>query len=461
MSLRWKIVLLLLLFGLLQSQKSLAERPNILLIYTDDQGSADARCYGALDLQTPAMDGLARLGVRFTQMLAPAAVCSPSRAGLLGGCIPMRLGAPGNISSSRGGKGLSPGLYLLPEALKDAGYRTHHVGKWHLGYTDETMPNAQGFDSSFGHMGGCIDNYSHFFYWNGPNRHDLWRNGREVWRDGEGFGDLMVEEAKAVISSEDKRPFFIYWAINWPHYPLQGSDKWRAHYRSKKLAHPRDKYAAFLSTMDELIGQVVRHLDKTGKRKNTIVILQSDHGHSVEERTFGGGGSSGPFRGHKFSFLEGGLRVPSIISWPGTLPEGEVRKQFVTGCDWYPTLAKWAEAPLPKNMKLDGKDISSVIGSSDTPSPHKDFFWTQDFSRNKNAPWAVRQGDWKLLHRPLDQVTPWKNGKAPGYLLVNLAEDPGESTNLADRDPTRLAKLKDLAKRYREDLLPDFREARK
>ncbi|MDG2487383.1 MAG: sulfatase-like hydrolase/transferase [Roseibacillus sp.] len=461
MYLRLKIVLLLLLFGLLQSPKSLAERPNILLIYTDDQGSADARCYGALDLQTPAMDGLARQGVRFTQMLAPAAVCSPSRAGLLGGCIPMRLGAPGNISSARGGKGLSPDLYLLPEALRDAGYRTHHVGKWHLGYTDATMPNAQGFDSSFGHMGGCIDNYSHFFYWNGPNRHDLWRNGQEVWRDGEGFGDLMVEEAKAVIASEDKRPFFIYWAINWPHYPLQGSDKWRTYYRSKKLAHPRDKYAAFLSTMDELIGQVVAHLNETGKRNNTIVILQSDHGHSVEERTFGGGGSSGPFRGHKFSFLEGGLRVPSIISWPGTLPEGEVREQFVTGCDWYPTLAKWVKAPLPKDMKLDGKDINAVIRSSDTPSPHKDFFWTQDFSRNKNASWAVRQGDWKLLRRPLDQVTPWKSGKAPGYLLVNLAEDPGESTNLADRDPARLAELKDLARRYQEDLLPDFREARK
>ena len=458
---RWKIALSSLLFGLLPSPESLGDRPNILLIYTDDQGSADARCYGALDLHTPAMDSLARRGVRFTQMLAPAAVCSPSRAGLLGGCIPMRLGAPGNISSSRGGKGLSPGLYLLPEALKEAGYRTHHVGKWHLGYTDETMPNSQGFDTSFGHMGGCIDNFSHFFYWNGPNRHDLWRNGTEVWHDGTSFGDLMVEEARAVIRAKDERPFFVYWAINWPHYPLQGSAKWRAYYRDRKLPHPRDKYAAFLSTMDELIGQVVSEVDLSGKRKDTIIIVQSDHGHSVEERTFGGGGSSGPFRGHKFSFLEGGLRVPSIISWPSALPEGETRDQFVTGCDWYPTLAKWAKAPLPADMRLDGRDISRVIHSSEAPSPHKAFFWTQDFSRNKNAPWAVRSGDWKLLHRPLDQVTPWKGGKAPGYLLVNLAEDPGEATNLIDSEPTRLAELKELARRYREDLLPDFLKARK
>jgi arylsulfatase A-like enzyme len=455
-----KIILSLLFAGFLLP-RAVAAKPNILLIYTDDQGSVDARCYGARDLTTPTMDKLAASGVRFTQMLAPAPVCSPSRAGLLGGCIPMRLGAPGNISSSRGGKGLAPQLHLLPELLRDAGYRTHHVGKWHLGYTDETMPNAQGFDTSFGHMGGCIDNYSHFFYWAGPNRHDLWRNGREVWHDGEGFGELMVREARAVIAKKDKRPFFLYWAINWPHYPLQGFDKWRAHYRDRKLPHPRDKYAAFVSSMDELIGQVLEHLESTGKRNDTIVILQSDHGHSVEERTFGGGGSSGPYRGPKFSFLEGGLRVPSIVSWPGTLPEGEVRSQFVTGCDWFPTLAKWADAPLPKGLKLDGRDINAVIRSADVPSPHKDFFWTQDFSRNKNAPWAVRKGDWKLLHRPLDQVTPWKGGKAPTHFLVNLTKDPGESTNLAGSEPARLAELQQLAKRYQDDLLPDFQAARK
>ena len=455
-----KIILSLLFAGFLLP-RAVAAKPNILLIYTDDQGSVDARCYGARDLTTPTMDKLAASGVRFTQMLAPAPVCSPSRAGLLGGCIPMRLGAPGNISSSRGGKGLAPQLHLLPELLRDAGYRTHHVGKWHLGYTDETMPNAQGFDTSFGHMGGCIDNYSHFFYWAGPNRHDLWRNGREVWHDGEGFGELMVREARAVIAKKDKRPFFLYWAINWPHYPLQGFDKWRAHYRDRKLPHPRDKYAAFVSSMDELIGQVLEHLESTGKRNDTIVILQSDHGHSVEERTFGGGGSSGPYRGHKFSFLEGGLRVPSIVSWPGTLPEGEVRSQFVTGCDWFPTLAKWADAPLPKGLKLDGRDINAVIRSADAPSPHIVFFWTQDFSRNKNAPWAVRKGDWKLLHRPLDQVTPWKGGKAPTHFLVNLTKDPGESTNLAGSEPARLAELQQLAKRYQDDLLPDFQAARK
>ncbi len=271
----------------------------------------------------------------------------------------------------------------------------------------------------------------------------------------------MVKEARAVIAKKDKRPFFIYWAINWPHYPLQGFDKWRAHYRDRKLPHPRAKYAAFVSSMDELIGLVRAHLESTGKRNDTIVILQSDHGHSVEERTFGGGGSSGPYRGHKFSFLEGGLRVPSIVSWPGTLPEGEVRSQFVTGCDWFPTLARWAGARLPDKLDLDGRNIDAVIHSADAPSPHEHFFWTQDFSRNKNAPWAVRKGDWKLLHRPLDQVTPWKGGKAPRHFLVNLTKDPGETTNLAENEPARLAELQQLAKRYQDDLLPDFQAARK
>ncbi|NNM29009.1 MAG: sulfatase-like hydrolase/transferase [Akkermansiaceae bacterium] len=436
------------------------DSPNILLIYTDDQGSIDANCYGAGDLVTPAFDRLAKRGVRFTQMLAPAAICSASRTGLLTGQIPMRAGVPGNVSSQEGKRGLETHLRLLPELLRDAGYRTHHVGKWHLGYTPDTMPNGQGFDSSFGHMGGCIDNYSHFFYWQGPNRHDLWRDGKEVWHDGEGFGHLMLDEAKKVIDQDSAKPFFIYWAINWPHYPLQGFDKWRAHYAKKGPDSPRDKYAAFVSSMDELIGEALDHLEAAGKTKDTIVILQSDHGHSVEDRTFGGGGNSGPYRGHKGSFLEGGLRVPSIVSWPGTLPEGEVRGQFVTGCDWFPTLAAWAGARIPADRKLDGKNIDAVIRDAKAPSPHAHHFWTSDFSANrKRTPWAVRSGDWKLLHYPKDQVTPWPQGP-PQYFLVNLAEDIGETTNLAKSHPGELKRLKAIAEEYQNDLLPDYKAAR-
>jgi arylsulfatase A-like enzyme len=184
----------------------------------------------------------------------------------------------------------------IAEMMKSAGYVTGHVGKWHLGYTPDTMPNAQGYDSSFGHMGGCIDNYSHFFYWSGPNRHDLWRNGKETWHDGEFFGDLMVDECKKFIDKNKRKPFFLYWAINMPHYPLQGKEKWRKKYQH--LDAPRRMYAAFISTMDEMVGHVVKHLDESGLRDNTLIIYLSDHGHSVEQRTFSGGGSSGDFRGH-------------------------------------------------------------------------------------------------------------------------------------------------------------------
>jgi arylsulfatase A len=187
-----------------------AQKPNVVIIYTDDQGTVDANCCGSKDLITPHMDALAERGVRFTQMYAPSAICSASRAGLMTGRIPPRAGVPGNCPSQEGLPGMPTEEVTIAEMLKSAGYATGHIGKWHLGYTPETMPNGQGFDYSFGHMGGCIDNYSHFFYWQGANRHDFWRNGVEVWQDGKGFGELMVEEAKAMIDREDKRPFFLY-----------------------------------------------------------------------------------------------------------------------------------------------------------------------------------------------------------------------------------------------------------
>ena len=150
--------------------------------------------------------------------------------------------------------------------------------KWHLGYTPQTMPNGQGFDHSFGHMGGCIDNYSHFFYWQGPNRHDLWRNGEEIFEDGKFFPELMAAEAGKFIQQNKDKPFFMYFALNSPHYPYQGYAKWLKHY--KNLPYPRNLYAAFLSTQDEAIGQLVGTVDRLGLRKNTIIIFQSDHGHS-------------------------------------------------------------------------------------------------------------------------------------------------------------------------------------
>ena len=428
-----------------------AAKPNVLVVYTDDQGSVDARCYGSKDLHTPAIDRIAETGIRFTNMYAPSAICSASRAGLLTGRIPARAGVPGNVGSTKGQAGMPPSEVTIAELMKSNGYVTGHIGKWHLGYTPETMPNGQGFDYTFGHMGGCIDNYSHFFYWYGPNRHDLWKQGKEIWRDGEYFGDMMVDECKGFISRNKTKPFFVYWAINWPHYPLQATDKWRLKY--KDLPHPRDKYAAFMSTTDELVGRVLDHLEKEGLRENTIVIFQSDHGHSVEERTFGGGGSAGPYRGHKGNLFEGGIKVPSVVSWPKGIPQGEARKQFVTGTDWFPTLAEWTGAKIPKGHHLDGKSIARVVKDPKAPTPHESYYWQLG---NRNSQWVMREGDWKLYAKARENVRPAgipeMNNADKKYFLVHLAKDPGEERNWAEDHPAELKRLQELAKQYQADL---------
>jgi arylsulfatase A-like enzyme len=416
-------------------------KPNVVLIFTDDQGSIDLNCYGAKDLYTANLDRLAAEGTRFTQFYVGAPVCSPSRAALMTGRYPQRAGVPGNVSSQAGHAGMPTEQVTIAEMMKSAGYATGHVGKWHLGYTPETMPNAQGYDYSFGHMGGCIDNYSHFFYWQGPNRHDLWRNGTEIWQDGEFFGDLMVDECKEFIDGHKDEPFFLYWAINMPHYPLQGKEKWQKKY--EHLDAPRKMYAAFVSTMDDMIGEVVRHLDESGLRENTLVIWLSDHGHSVEQRTFGGGGNSGDFRGHKFTLWEGGLRVPCIVSWPGHIPQKIVRNQVAVSIDWMPTIADYCGVKLP-NVSIDGKSIIQIIESDNAPPPHDVLHW------ESGKHWAVREGDWKLVHN--GPATDYKGRKLPKVknFLSNMTEDVTETKNQADAHPEIVKRLTGLHKQWQK-----------
>jgi len=409
-----------------------AQRPNVLLIFTDDQGSIDVNCYGATDLVTPNLDRLAREGTRFTQFYVAAPVCSPSRAALMTGRYPQRAGLDHNASSLAGQPGMPTEQLTLAELLRTACYVTGHVGKWHLGYTPETMPNGQGFDYSFGHMGGCIDNYSHFFYWNGPNRHDLWRNGREIWRDGQYFGRLMVDECKQFISSHQDHPFFLYWAINMPHYPLQALLKWREKYRD--LESPRRMYAAFVSTLDEMIGQVIDHLDRLGLRENTLIVFLSDHGHSEEVRTFSGGGNNGPYRGHKFTLWEGGIRVPCIVSWPGHIPAGAIRDQVAISIDWYPTIAHYCRVPLPDRI-LDGRNIAGIIASPEAPTPHPVLNW------ETRSHWAVREGDWKLVHNGPATTEDGRQIPKVENFLSNLAEDVSETHNLAAEHPEIVRRL--------------------
>lgn len=400
--------------------------PNVIIIYTDDQGTIDANCFGAKDLYTPNMDRLAETGIKFTQFYAAAPVCSPSRAALLTGKTPLAAGLPGNTPSLKGKPGLPTEQLTIAEKLKENGFVTGHIGKWHLGYTPETMPNGQGFDYSFGHMGGCIDNYSHFFYWNGPNRHDLWENGEEVWMDGEYFQDVMAEKVDQFVEEHKAEPFFLYYAINLPHYPLQGTEKWRAHYRD--MESPRNMYAATVSTVDERIGLLLDKLEALRLRENTIIIFQSDHGHSMEQRTFGGGGSAGIYRGAKFSLFEGGIRVPAMISWPASLPQNETRAQMCVNVDWFPTVLDLCGIDY-EEQTFEGKSMMEVI-AEDKPSAHDAFWW---YSRPNR--WAVRKGDWKLLKNPIDPTEKAPITEGDSLFLVNLQEGPGEMENLADQHP--------------------------
>ncbi|WP_341216130.1 sulfatase-like hydrolase/transferase [uncultured Wocania sp.] len=426
-----QISLLILLISL---QCFSQNKPNVIIIYTDDQGAIDLGCYGASDIYSPNIDKLAKEGTRFTQAYVAAPVCAPSRAALLTGKYPQNAGVYSNTSHVPNSHGMPNEQYTLAELFKDNGYKTGHIGKWHLGMSTETSPNAQGFDYSFGHLRGCIDNYSHYFFWAGPNIHDLYENGKEVFYDGEYFPDLASNKALKYVEENKEYPFFMYYAINMPHYPYQPTNKWRDYY--KHVEKPRGDYAAFISTIDERIGFLIDKLEALGIRDNTIIIYQSDNGYSTETRAFNGGGNSGPYRGAKSSLFEGGIRLPTIISWKNNLPENIVNDEFIMNIDWLPTLSKLCNINnLPKN--IDGLNMSEMIKVPNTASQRTDAFWKY------GNQWAVRNGNWKLMGYPKDTSHKGKlDLENDALFLSNLNEDASEMTNLANEYPEIVEELK-------------------
>ena len=419
----------LFLFFVLTLSLAAAKKPNVIIIYTDDQGTLDMNCYGAKDLKTPHMDALAESGIKWTQFYSAAPVCSPSRAALLTGLTPQGAGVPGNVGLTA--EGMPSNRITIAEHLKGAGYKTALIGKWHLGNHDKTIPNGQGFDHQFGHYVGCIDNYSHFYYWSGPNKHDLFRNNKEIHEPGKFFPDLMVEEATQFIKKNKKDPFFIYFAMNSPHYPYQGDVKWLEYY--KDLPMDRRYYAAFLSTQDEKIGNLLKAVEEEGLKDDTIIIFQSDHGHSTEQRAFYGGGYAGPYRGAKFSLLEGGIRVPAVISWPGKIKAG-VRDQFGVACDWYPTILDLCGVKHPEH-KLDGKSLKPIINSESAKTQHEFFNWQM------SKQWVVREGNWKLCADIVDTTGKVRKTEK-GLRLYDISKDPSEKTDLSKQNTDVVERLK-------------------
>jgi arylsulfatase A-like enzyme len=307
-------------------------------------------------------------------------------------------------------------------------------------------PNQQGFDYSFGHLVGCIDNYSHFYYWGGPNRHDLYRNNEEIFLDGQYFPDLLVQEAKQVIEKKSEKPFFIFFAMNTPHYPYQGYAKWIKYYRDKGVKHPRDLYAAFLTTQDEKIGALIGLLEENNLREDTIIIFQSDNGHSTETRAYNGGGYTGPYRGAKQCLFEGGIRVPASISWPGKIPANQFRDQLSVNVDWMPTLIELCGFETDTS-EMDGKSLMPIIQNKKSRSNHREgYCW--EFRNREKLSWVARKGKWKLYAHPYD-TSRRDYAYSEEFVLFDLENDPGESINLYDQQPLVVADLKALYKTWK------------
>ncbi|MHA1599526.1 MAG: sulfatase-like hydrolase/transferase, partial [Alphaproteobacteria bacterium] len=338
----------------------------------------------------------------------------------------------------------------LAELANSAGYATALVGKWHLGFSDDTRPNVQGFDYFFGHHAGCIDFYSHMFYWQSPHHHDLYRNLTEIHEEGAYFTYLIAREATRFIHDNKDGPFLLYVPFNAPHYPLQAPERFRNMYAH--LPEKRRDYAPLVGAMDEAIGVVMNCLATHGLKDNTLVFFMSDNGISIEVRNNYGGGNSGGFRGYKGSLFEGGIRMPGIVSWPAQLPKGQTRDQIAIAMDVFPTVAAAINAPLPKDRVIDGVNWLPMLKDANAPT-RETLFWA---FRGQNA---IRHGKWKLVQHGLTDLGKAKRAAAKGddaVFLADIEADPAETTNLRAKHPDvandLLAKHKTWQTSIEEDL---------
>ncbi len=391
-------------------------RPNIILILADDLGLADTGCYGARDIRTPHIDGLAREGVRFTHAYANAPVCSPTRAALMTGRYQHRLGIEYVFTRRSAGKGLLSSEACVAGLLKSAGYRTGMVGKWHLGAEDEFSPNMHGFDEFFGFRNSDHDYYAHR---NSDGTPDLYENNRPVEREGYST-DLFGERAADFVRRRTREPFFLYAAFNAPHWPFQPPGK-PADVRTAKTWYDgtRADYVQMVESLDNSIGRILSALKETGQDANTLVIFTNDNGgDSLSD--------NGPAFHHKFTLWEGGIRVPLIMRWPGHVPSRSQCSQVAITMDLTATMLSAAGASPRADRPLDGIDLLPIAARREK-ARERTLFW-----RHRNQLCAMRKGDWKLI-------------RDAGYdLLFNLRDDPGERKDLAIRMPEKVTELRKL-----------------
>jgi arylsulfatase A-like enzyme len=410
-------------------------RPSVVLIITDDMGYGDLGSYGATDVRTPNIDGLARDGVRLTDFYANGATCTPTRAGLLTGRYQQRflleapLGSQGKVDQERG---LTPTGRSLPQLLKNNGYATALVGKWHLGWLPEFSPSAHGFDHFFGFKSGFIDYYQHTAGGDSPLQHDLWENDRNVEVPGY-MTDLITERSIRFIEQNATRPFFIDVAYNATHWPYQPPDRPSvARDRARHLGpfddptNGRAEYVAMLERVDLGVGRILDTLGRLGLEQNTIVIFTNDNGGEWLS-------SNRPLFHHKGSVWEGGIRVPAIVRWPGRIPSGRVSNQVAITMDLTATILAATGTEVPLNARLEGIDLLPILEGR-AAGVERTLFW------RVRGQQAVRSGDWKLL---LD------GGRA---MLFNLRADVGERDNQIGRHSDIARRLRTLLDAWEQDV---------
>jgi len=443
--------------GTLQAKNK--KQPNLLIIFTDDQGYGDLGCYGANDIETPNIDLLAQTGTKFTDFYVGASVCTPSRASLLTGCYPQRVGIS-HVLFPKGPKwthrkakmGFNDKEVTLAELLKGEGYSTACVGKWHLGHLPEFLPTSHGFDEYFGlpysndMLPGKPLNFPALPLIEGVTT-------IEENPDQTQLTTRYTERAVDFITRESDKPFFLYLAHSMPHVPLAVSDKFKG-----KSEH--GLYGDVIMEIDWSVGEVIKSLKKNGVYDNTLVVFTSDNGPWLIYGEHAG--SAAPLREGKMTCFEGGQRVPCIMSWPAKIPAGKVCKELVTTMDILPTMAKLIGADLPVN-KIDGKDVSRVIlGKRRAKSPTEIFLYI-----NAHTLEAARQGDWKLNY-PHSYISVAKGGtdgkrgkgargKINDFELYNLKDDMGETTDVAEQYPEIVKQIKERADQEMKQLMSEVR----